>query len=366
MLSRNIRLIGRLAVVVLAVASRAAAQEPPPPPPPSPIEQALIDRACTTAVEAAHDQCASARLAALRADFGRDLTKLSVADRKSLDDACIQIRTLEGRDAYLACLDGQLAKIHARMVKARPAAATAAAAGAGDVAGNAAGEIPEPRSEPVASESNASSMSTVIAGTTAGVLVAAGVAFFLLRSRRTRATAAAATACGRCGAEMPESGSLCVACRREAAEEVRRASAERAQQERAQDGVARREKEELDLREEQARLEEAERRHQQELARQREQEEERFRYEQEEARRQATAAMPIAAVEEPSGPWTVLGITKDAGPDEIYAAYQQAKAKYDPDFVSHLGSDAQEHFKMKADAVDAAYQQLMAALTTVA
>jgi hypothetical protein len=246
------------------------------------------------------------------------------------------------------------------MAKSRPAAAAAAA---GAVVPSAA--VSAPDGEPV--EQRGASLVTILVGTTAGVLFAAGIALLFLRSRREPAVPAN---CGRCGAAMPESGSLCVACRREAAEEVRRASAERANQERAQDDFARREREEVELREQQARLEEEERLRQRELARQRDEEDERLRQEQEEeARRQAAAltpsAVPAVQVEE-TGPWAVLGVSKGAGPDEIYAAYQEAKAKYDPDFVSHLGSDAQEHFKNKAQAIDVAYQQLMAALTSVA
>src|SRR5262245_40412644 len=128
MKSSTVRFMAPVAVVAaLSAAPRLAAQEPPQVPPPSPIEQALIERVCSAALEAAHDQCISAKLTTLRADFGRDLSKLSVADRRSLDDACIQVRTLEGRDAYIGCLDGQLTKIRARMTKARPAAAAPAA-----------------------------------------------------------------------------------------------------------------------------------------------------------------------------------------------------------------------------------------------
>src|SRR5262245_10727366 len=241
------------------------------------------------------------------------------------------------------------------MTKGRPAAAAETAAVS---PAEPAGVLD---SQPA--EQAASAFTTVIFGTVAGVLAAAGVALYFLRSKRPQAP----TACGRCGAEMPESGSLCGACRREAAEEVRRASAERANQERAQDDFARRERDELELREQQARLEEAERLRQQELARQREAEEERLRQEQEEEARRRAAEAPAAVIsEELTGPWALLGIAKGAGRDEIYAAYQQAKAKYDPDFVSHLGFDAQEHFRDKAQAIDDAYQQLMAALTSVA
>src|SRR4029450_4287486 len=107
--SSTVRLMGPFAVAVaLAAAPRLAAQEPLQTPPPSPIEQALIERVCNAALEAAHDQCMAAKLTALRADFGRDLGKLSAGDRRSLDDACNQARTLEGRDAYITCLDTQL------------------------------------------------------------------------------------------------------------------------------------------------------------------------------------------------------------------------------------------------------------------
>src|SRR5262249_15508986 len=119
-------LLGPFTVALaLCAAPRLAAQEPPQTPPPSPIEQALIERVCNAALEAAHDQCMAAKLTALRADFGRDLGKLSATDRRSLDDACNQARTLEGRDAYITCLDAQLARIRARMTKPRAAAAAA-------------------------------------------------------------------------------------------------------------------------------------------------------------------------------------------------------------------------------------------------
>ena len=50
----------------------------------------------------------------------------------------------------------------------------------------------------------------------------------------------------------------------------------------------------------------------------------------------------------------------DANPVAIDAAYQLAKTKYDPDVVSHLGDEAQAHFKAKAQAVELAYQILSA------
>ena len=57
-------------------------------------------------------------------------------------------------------------------------------------------------------------------------------------------------------------------------------------------------------------------------------------------------------------PHTVLGVPHDAGLEDIRAAYEQAKTKYDPDLVSHLGDEARAHFQTKAESVERAYQML--------
>jgi len=54
----------------------------------------------------------------------------------------------------------------------------------------------------------------------------------------------------------------------------------------------------------------------------------------------------------------VLGVARQADPVRIRAAYEAAKAKYQPDAVSHLGDDVQQHFRVKAEAVDRAYEML--------
>src|SRR5258708_3809938 len=69
----------------------------PDPSGPTAIEQALIEHACpmtlTRAEESTeHQQCLSAQLQALRADFGRDLSRLSGPERRTLDSACSKIR----------------------------------------------------------------------------------------------------------------------------------------------------------------------------------------------------------------------------------------------------------------------------------
>ena len=42
----------------------------------------------------------------------------------------------------------------------------------------------------------------------------------------------------------------------------------------------------------------------------------------------------------------------------VLAAYQVAKEKSDPSQVSHLSDEVQEHFRMKAKAVERAYRML--------
>src|SRR5580693_3677802 len=81
---------------VMAVAAGAQVIAPDPAGP-SAIEQALMEHACvvtlTRAAEAAeHQECLSARLLSLRSDFGRDLDRLSVSERRTLDAVCSKIR----------------------------------------------------------------------------------------------------------------------------------------------------------------------------------------------------------------------------------------------------------------------------------
>ena len=70
----------------------------------------------------------------------------------------------------------------------------------------------------------------------------------------------------------------------------------------------------------------------------------------------AAAQLPVAAERSIRTP--VLGVSRDAAPDDSRAAYEQARSKHDHDSVAHLGVDVQEHFREKALAVDRAYQML--------
>ena len=56
----------------------------------------------------------------------------------------------------------------------------------------------------------------------------------------------------------------------------------------------------------------------------------------------------------------MLGVGRNATKEEIVAAYQAAKSKYDPDQLSYLSAELQEIFKGKAQAVDRAFQMLTA------
>jgi preprotein translocase subunit Sec63 len=70
--------------------------------------------------------------------------------------------------------------------------------------------------------------------------------------------------------------------------------------------------------------------------------------------------MSAAATEETFDPYGVLGLAPDASTADIEAAYTAARSKFDLDLVADLGSELQEHFKRKAQAVERAYETLIA------
>jgi hypothetical protein len=347
----------RLAVPAIAwiltapLTTMALAQEPqvgtPDPAPPTALEQALIERICSATSIEAHQVCLSSQLNSLRADFGRDLTRLSSSERRTLDSVCNRIRTEQGREAYLDCLRTQLGAMrNSRRPATKPAAPDAPAL------------PPASTSEPSPSPAPpASSLSAVrIAAALVTLFVAAGGALLAVKARRAapRDRGGGPSKCRFCGEEVREAGDLCQKCRREAADALRRAAAERADHERAlqEEPLRRREDEEEQRRqkaqqEEEARLQLVEdARQRAETARQREEEE---------ARQRSQAAV---VVEEVFDPYAVLDLPKGASREAIDAAYLEARAKYDQDNVSHLGMDLQEHFKLKAKAVERAYQML--------
>ena len=350
------RVMQALAGVLLAAASAdaAAAQEAPPP---SAIEHALVEYLCRTVHgptmigTQVYQSCYAEQLAALREPFGPDLSNLTRADRRNLDAWCGKMQAAGDRDAYLACINRQLVRLkEQRAAKAKPSEANepddvkeTEAAGPADTFAAV-----EPR--PAASQSSSGTPWLMLA--IGGVVASAGgAAFVLLRNRRAPHPQ---QACRGCGAAVDGAGDMCASCRHEAAEARRRAAAERAEEARLQVEQAKREAERQD---EEARREQDRR---DEAARLAAEAEQRRRDEQERRLLQAARAAEPAGVDERFDPHTVLGLAPGADAEEIRAAYEQAKAKYDPREYEHLGVELQAHFKAKADAVERAFQMLYA------
>jgi len=330
----------------------AVGQEPqvgtPDSGPPTAIEQALIERSCRATFTDAHQVCLSSQLNSLRAEFGRDLTRLSGAERRALDSACNRIRTEQGREGYLDCLGAQLVALRNR----RPASA------ATDAPALPRPSMRVPSANPAPPAGQVSSVSGVwMAAAVVTLFVVAGGALLAVKARR-----AAPRKCRVCGEDAREAGDVCQKCQ-QAAEASRRAAAERADHKRAQqEELRRRREEEEEQRRRKARQEEEARLQQQEEARQREenarQQEENARQlerEEEDARRRSQAAV---ASDEVFDAYAVLGVPKDASKEAIRTAYLEARSKYDLDHVSHMGAELQEHYQAKARAVDRAYQML--------
>jgi DnaJ-domain-containing protein 1 len=80
--------------------------------------------------------------------------------------------------------------------------------------------------------------------------------------------------------------------------------------------------------------------------------------EREEARQRQEEEARQRVSEEVFDPYAVLGVPHGASRDDIGAAYQKAKLKYDPDQVAHLSAEVQAHYRAKAEAVDRAHQKL--------
>ena len=319
---------------------------------PTPIEEALIEHACgamrpANAPETApYLECRSTQLLSLRNEFGRDLRRLSNAERRAIDSACTELRMSRGQDAYVECLTARLNGLRGRGSRAKPEAGSAVAVPAPIEAPPAV--APPPPSPPSSGGSGLWIGATLVGLTLAG----AGGAFMAMRSRRSFG------ACRSCGVKLPERGNLCQKCRHEAADALRRAAADRAEQARAQEDEQRRlaEREE-EQRQQQARDEEERLRQIDETAREqaRQQEQAQQRRDEEARQRRQTDA---AATEGEFDPHVVLGVTHGATAAEVEAAYKAARLRYDMELVADLGAELQEHFKRKAEAVERAYQIL--------
>ena len=321
---------------------------------PTAKEQALMEHACrlvqTGLAHDAYQRCLEARLLSLRADFGPDLTQLSAASRAKIDAACSPAQASLGHDGYLGCLTEQLASLAARARATVPAG--------GGAAPPATDVTPVVDDSPVVAEPEPTLLSVRTAAVAAaGVVAAAALVFFGVRARQRKRVL-----CRVCGVGVDGAADLCSACRRDAAEAVRQAANDRAGQRRAVEAEERRQQEEAEQQqvegvrreqqEQQRRLDEERRAVEEAAAR------EAIARRDAEERRRVEAEPSCDADESAFDPYAALGLPQGAGDAEIRAAYEEARLKYDPAEVAHLGYDAKQHFARRWRAIERAYQLL--------
>jgi hypothetical protein len=331
-------------------------------PPPSPLERALAERGCSTPAMLAAEpdvrqRCADTQLALLRDDFGVNLKRLSNAERKRVDAACRRLETTHGRDGYLDCVNMQLVALRVQRGSVnggRVPALDAAADHGGGSTPTSATTANGPTPPPTPAQPTSAARTATIAGVALLAIAAAAGSLAVIKKRRPRLV------CRECGDPTTQLGDLCPACRHAAADALRRAAADRMEQIRADEAERRRtlqaeeeERRQQALREDDAgarALEEAQCR--EENARRAREEEARR-----EIRRQAAVEQQRSA-EDVFDPYAVLGVRRDITSEDLRAAYEQARSKYDEGSVSHLSDEVQQHYREKALAVDRAYQML--------
>ena len=194
-----------------------------------------------------------------------------------------------------------------------------------------------------------------------GIVAGAGAAFggFHLKKQLSRVE----PTCQRCGAVLKAAGSLCPPCRHEMGLAAKQAIADRAAEKHAEDARRRTEQQQA---EERQRLAEAEAAQEQQRL-----EETKSRLERDARERPHAAARPpeaapvgadpheIAEIVE-TDPFKILGVSREATPAEIDAAYRECSKKYDEASVAHFGDAVRQHYRAKAEAVERAYAALAA------
>jgi hypothetical protein len=321
---------------------------------PTAIEQAIAEYRCTAAQTAGtqaasvYDVCLNGQFDSLRDDFGRNLSRLSAGERRTIDTICNKVPASVDREAYVKCLSDQLVVLRNRRGPASPPAAAAAAA-------SAAADTSSPESVPAASApaSAKSSMPMMIGVTLVVLLAAGGVASFAMKSRRR------SHKCRTCGQPV-ESGDLCSKCRHDAADALRHAAVQRAQQEQAQQDEQRRQREQEEelARRRAFEREDAQRRHEEQVRLEGEARREEAQRLQDAAGASDRKLREAELAESVFDPYAVLGIQREATADAIRAAYEEARSKFSPDLVAGMSNELQEHFKARADAVERAFQAL--------
>jgi hypothetical protein len=354
------RLTGVSLVLVMACAfltapalDARAQSGPADPMVPTAIEEALIEHACGslrpagTLENEAYLGCRNRQLLALRTDFGRDLRRLLPGQRRTIDMACSGLRASQGQDVYIECVTARLSSLRGH---GNPPPTELVAGSA--VAEQVALVVPSPPPTPPSSRGAAVWIGT---GLVAVMVVFAGGAFVVRNPRRRYG------GCRTCGVKLLERGDLCQTCRHEAANALRRATAERADHARVQEDEQRRQAA-REVEQQQLAIEDEARRQQHEEA-QKEQtrgEEARvLRQRDDEARQQRQ--IDVSATEDEFDPYAVLGLPQGASSVDVDAAYKTVRSKFDLDLVADMGVELQEHMKRKAEAVERAYETLSAA-----
>ncbi len=336
---------------MIAAAAAVAALSMQADRPSSALETLLVERVCdamvaTRTIQAAdHEKCVDDQLASLRADLGSNLARLSAGDRQRLDAACSHLAGALTREAYLDCVNAQLAPVRERLRRTTPASA--------DPVVPVPVSMPAPNAPVAPPGPPTRGRALAIGGGSLLVLITAAGAAVAIRKRKP-----ARHFCGSCGTAIAGGGGLCADCRHQAADALRRATAERAA---AEESAARREREAAagaaaaaeqewfrhELVKQAAVAEEARRREAEEAARRRHV-----------AAAQGDTVSADAQAESRFDPHAILGIAKDASADAIRAAYDEARTKYDPEQVSHLSPEVQQHYRDKAQAVERAFRML--------
>jgi hypothetical protein len=316
---------------------------------PTSIERGLIGRACKDSAQQTdvNEKCREEKLAGLRSDFGKDLTKVKADDRRKVDATCTPLladAALKGKEPYFECMLVQLTALKNKGRRTANAAAPETAAAPSDA--------PAAENAPAPTPAGGSSSSTMIAGSLGVVALFGGVALVVMRTR------AKTKKCKSCGADTPaESESeFCENCRRQMAEAARQRKAEQAEQARQAADEAKREADQQNRRLEMQRAREAEEKRVREYEELKQRE-----YESKVAealRPNAPEPEPAAPCADSADPRAILGVKTDATADAIATAYEQARQKYAPDLVAHLSEEVQAHYREKAEAVEKAYQTL--------
>lgn len=78
----------------------------------------------------------------------------------------------------------------------------------------------------------------------------------------------------------------------------------------------------------------------------------------EQSYRRETKGKKTAHTENPSDPYTVLGVTPNASKEEIKSAYRRLAGQYHPDKVLHLGKEFRELAEVRFKEIQAAYDTL--------